>query len=266
MPSIAATDPSVLAYILAFTGLACVLSLAAVAGYLLLPARYRDLSLNHFVSFATGTLLGVAFLDLLPQALALGGARGTERVMVVVLGGIFVFFLLEKALIWRHAHHDPGAAHEHHHHHHGASAGALIMVGDTFHNFLDGVLLTAVFVTDVQLGIVTGIAVIAHEIPQELGDFAIMIKSGFPRLRAFALNALSSVAMIVGALVAWWWIEAIKSYLPDVLAFTSASFIYIAVADLIPSLHRGVRLRESLAQMILMVGGVATVVLLHGAE
>ena len=264
MLSVTATNPSVLVYILAFTGLACVLSLAAVAGYLLLPERYRDLSLGHFVSFATGTLLGVAFLDLLPQALALNGSRGAERIMVVVLVGIFVFFILEKALIWRHAHHLPGAA-DHHHHHHGANAGALIMVGDTFHNFLDGILLTAVFVTDVQLGIVTGIAVIAHEIPQELGDFAIMLRSGFPRLRAFALNALSSVAMIVGALVAWWWIDAIKSYLPDVLAFTSASFIYIAVADLIPSLHRGVRLRDSLAQMILMVCGVAAVVLLHGA-
>ena len=157
MLSVTATNPSVLVYILAFTGLACVLSLAAVAGYLLLPERYRDLSLGHFVSFATGTLLGVAFLDLLPQALVLNGSRGAERIMVVVLVGIFVFFILEKALIWRHAHHLPGAA-DHHHHHHGANAGALIMVGDTFHNFLDGILLTAVFVTDVQLGIVTGIA------------------------------------------------------------------------------------------------------------
>ena len=133
------------------------------------------------------------------------------------------------------------------------------MVGDTFHNFLDGVLLTAVFVTDLQLGIVTGVAMIAHEIPQELGDFAIMLKSGFSRKRTFTLNAVSSLAMVVGALLAWWWRESITAYLPYVLAFTRASFIYIAVADLIPSLHRGIRLRESLAQLTLIAAGIALV-------
>jgi zinc and cadmium transporter len=171
-------------------------------------------------------------------------------------------------LIWRHAHHHGGADDHAHHHSHepGRNAGALIMVGDTFHNFLDGVLLTAVFVTDVQLGILTGTAMIAHEIPQELGDFAIMIESGFSRLTTFALNGLSSLAMLGGALLAWWQIAEIQAYLPYVLAFTSASFIYIAVADLIPALHRGIRIGDSLSQLCLIASGILLVILVHAAE
>ncbi len=257
---------STLTWILLLCGLACVLSLAAGAGYLLLPVVWRSRTLSHFLSFATGTLLGVTFLELLPHALEHPNSGGPEQIMATVLLGILVFFILEKALIWRHAHHGE-ASHGHHHHApHGHQAGALIMVGDSFHNFLDGVLLTAVFVSDVRLGILTGIAMIAHEIPQELGDFAIMIESGFSRSLTFTLNAVSSLAMIVGALLAWWRIEEIQAYLPFVLAFTSSSFIYIAVADLIPALHRGVRLRESLAQLILIASGVMLVVLFHGAE
>ena len=166
----------------------------------------------------------------------------TDTVMATVLLGIFIFFVLEKALIWRHAHH---------HDHTLASsdrgshtAGSLIVIGDTFHNFLDGILLTGAFVTDVRLGIATGFALIAHEIPQELGDFAILINSGVSRLRAFVLNGVSSLAMVVGALIAWWGVDYVQAYLPYILAFTAASFIYIAVADLIPSLHRGVKTRR----------------------
>ena len=260
-----AAPPSVLLWILSFAALGCVLSLAGGAAYLMLPQHLRERSLSHFISFATGTLLGVTFIELLPHALELKPAA-PEPVLLTVLGGILVFFVLEKALIWRHAHHHESDQHTHHgglghtlHAEGGASAGALIMVGDTFHNFLDGVLLTAVFVTDLQLGIVTGVAMIAHEIPQELGDFAIMLKSGFSRTRTFTLNAVSSLAMVVGALLAWWWRDTITAYLPYVLAFTSASFIYIAVADLIPSLHRGIRLRESLAQLTLIAAGIALV-------
>lgn len=259
---------STLTWIVLICTLACVLSLAAGAGYLLLPQGWRHRTLAHLISFATGTLLGVTFLELLPHALKHPSSGGPERIMATVLGGILVFFVLEKALIWRHAHHaedDPGHAHAHPAPH-GRHAGALIMVGDSFHNFLDGVLLTAVFVSDVRLGVLTGLAMIAHEIPQELGDFAIMLESGFSRLMTFALNGVSSLAMIAGALLAWWNIATIQAYLPFVLAFTSASFLYIAVADLIPALHRGIRVRESIAQLVLIASGVLLTVLFHAAD
>ena len=184
--------------------------------------------------------------------------------MVTVLLGIFVFFILEKALIWRHAHHH---GHDASHEHRGEqSAGALIVVGDTFHNFLDGILLTAAFVTDVHLGIATGFALIAHEIPQELGDFAILINAGMSRLRAFILNGVTSLAMVIGALVAWWGIQYVQAVLPYILAFTAASFIYIAVADLIPSLHRGVRLKDTVAQLILITAGILLIAAFQSAE
>ncbi|HMM76446.1 MAG TPA: ZIP family metal transporter [Gammaproteobacteria bacterium] len=254
-------DPSLLMWILGFAALSSILSLAAGAGYLLLPARLREHTVAHLISFATGTLLGVTFMDLLPEALQAQAQDGPDGVMTTVLAGIFVFFVLEKALIWRHAHHVDGHGHAMHH---VKPAGPLVLVGDTFHNFLDGVLLTAVFVSDFQLGVLAGLAMIAHEIPQELGDFAIMLHSGFSRARTFLWNGLSSLAMVLGALLAWWQLPLLERYLPHVIAFTAASFIYIAVADLIPSLHRGVKLRETLAQVTLIVAGIALIGLLHG--
>ena len=249
---------SVLAWIVAFSILGSLLSVAAAGAYLLLPDSARNRTLSGLVSFATGVLLGVAFLHLLPHALEDGTGADASAIMATVLAGIFVFFMLEKALIWRHAHH--------HGHDHGTefrgehAAGSLIMVGDTFHNLLDGILLTAAFITDLRLGIATGIALIAHEIPQELGDFAILINAGFTRWRAFLYNGLSSLAMLVGALAAWWGSEYVQPMLPYILAFTAASFIYIAVADLIPTLHRGVRFKESVVQLALISAGIALIV------
>lgn len=253
-------DPSLLFWILGFAGLSSVLSLAAGAGYLLLPARLREHTVAHLISFATGTLLGVTFMNLLPEALERQEQAGPESVMTTVLAGICLFFVLEKALIWRHAHHVDGHGHTMHH---IKPAGPLVLVGDTFHNFLDGVLLTAVFVSDFDLGILAAIAMMTHEIPQELGDFAIMLHSGFSRARTFLWNGVSSLAMVFGALLAWWQLDLLTRYLPYVIAFTAASFIYIAVADLIPSLHRGVKLRESLAQITLIVAGIALIGLFH---
>ncbi len=245
---------SVLGWIIAFSVVGSVLSISAAGAYLLLPQMVRDRSLSMLVSFATGVLLGVAFIHLLPHALDIEPNRDSSAVMTTVLVGIFVFFILEKALIWRHAHHHGyDVAHEHR----GATAaGSLIIVGDTFHNFLDGILLTAAFVTDVHLGIATGFAIIAHEIPQELGDFAILINSGLSRTKAFVLNGISSLAMVIGALLAWWGTEYVQPVLPYILAFTAAGFIYIAVADLIPTLHRGVRLRDSVTQLTLISAGI----------
>lgn len=261
---------TVLYWIIAFSLLGSILSIAAAAAYLLLPKRLRTLTLASLVSFATGVLLGAAFLHLLPSALEQGEVLSSDGVMMTVLFGIFVFFVLEKALIWRHTHH-----HENHSHSHfdapdcdrgATSAGSLIVVGDTFHNFLDGILLTAAFVSDIKLGIATGIALIAHEIPQELGDFAILINGGMSRFKAFVLNGVSSLAMVIGAVLAWIFISRVEAALPYILAFTASSFIYIAVADLIPSLHRGVRLRETLQQLLLIGAGILLVSSFHLLE
>ena len=261
---------TVLYWIIAFSLLGSVLSVAAAGAYLLLPKPLRTRTLSGLVSFATGVLLGVAFLHLLPSALDQTDVLSADGVMMTVLFGIFIFFVLEKALIWRHTH-----QHDDHSHSHfdipdcdrgASSAGSLIVVGDTFHNFLDGILLTAAFVTDIKLGIATGIALIAHEIPQELGDFAILINSGMSRLKAFILNGVSSLAMVIGATLAWLNIDRVEAGLPYILAFTASSFIYIAVADLIPSLHRGVKLRETFVQLLLIGAGIFLVASFHLLE
>lgn len=250
----ASPDPNLLVSIIAFTLLGAALSLAAGAVYLLLPEHWRRQTVAHLISLATGTLLSVAFMELLPEAIAQARVGERHLVFASVLGGILLFFVLEKALIWRHAH---GVDSHGHVHHHGLRyAGPLVMVGDTFHNFLDGVLLTAAFVADPKLGVATGIAIIAHEIPQEVGDFAIMLESGFSRWQTFALNGISSLAMVVGALLAWWQFDLLQKHLAFALAFTAASFLYISIADLIPSLHRGVTLQETAAQIFWIAVGV----------
>lgn len=243
----------VFAWILGFAVLGSVLSVAAAGSYLLLPEPIRTRSVSYLISFATGMLLGAGFLHLLPEALR--KAEGNvERVMATVLIAILVFFLLEKALIWRHHHqHANGDSHGH-----GGDtpAGSLILIGDSFHNFLDGVLITAAFVADFQLGVVTAVAVIAHEVPQELGDFAILLHSGYSRGEAFVLNLMTSLAMVLGVIVAWFALASLGALIPYVLAFTAASFVYIAVADLMPSLNKQIGARETMIQLALISIGV----------
>ena len=244
---------NLLFWIIGFSVVGSLVSLLAAASYLLLPERIQKRTLHLLISFATGVLLGAALMGLLPSALEFDASIKPAAIMLTVLLGILVFFVLEKTLIWRHSHHgdEPIDGHSEAH-----QAGYLILVGDTFHNFLDGVLITAAFVTSIDLGIVTALAIIAHEIPQELGDFAILINSGFSRSKALLLNGLSSVAMVIGAMLAWLNSDMLQAYVPYLLAFTASSFIYIAVADLIPSLHRGVRLRDTLAQLLLIGAGI----------
>jgi zinc and cadmium transporter len=253
-----------LAWILGFSVLGSLLSVAAAAVYLLLPQRVRERSLNYLISFATGMLLGAGFLHLLPEALQVAAAQ-TERLMATVLVAILTFFLLEKGLIWRHHHHTGEANHRDGRVAHGTRpAGALILVGDSFHNFLDGALITAAFVADFRLGVVTALAVIAHEIPQELGDFAILLHSGYTRARAFTLNLLTSLAMVVGVGVAWVALDFVAELIPYLLAFTAASFIYVAVSDLMPSLNRTTQIGDTIVQLALIGCGLAFNAFVHG--
>jgi zinc and cadmium transporter len=249
---------SVVAWIITASICGGALSVACAAVFALNPRAQRYLT--AMVSYAIGALLGAVFLDILPEAIRL-----TPNVTVLsgtVLFGILLFFILEKLVLWRHCHHEHCEAHElfesEHGHDHGRS-GMMIMVGDTFHNFVDGVIIAAAFLTDTHLGIVTALAIIAHEIPQEVGDFAILLHSGYSRTRAFQLNLISSFASVAGGVLGYYTLQTLQSWIPSLLGLAAASMIYVAVADLIPGLHKRAHLRDTLEQVGLIVLGVATV-------
>jgi zinc and cadmium transporter len=254
---------STLGFIVVFTALSGFLSALAASVFLALGAQRRAAILPHLVSFATGALLGAAFLGLLPHALDQMGDDGAHAIGLALLLGILTFFLLEKFVLWRHCHDDPCEMHSPSHAARDAASARLILAGDAFHNVLDGVLVAAAFMTDTRLGIVTALAVCAHEIPQEVGDLAILLHGGFSRGRALALNLLTSLTSVVGGVVAYFALAEALHLLPYALAFAASSFIYVAVADLIPGLHRRVDLRAGLEQVLFIGLGVAVVWVTH---
>jgi len=216
----------------------------------------------HLISYAIGALLGAAFLEVLPNAVEAHGDAGAAT--SIVLAGILGFFVLEKLVLWRHCHDDHCEGHEAQaaEHDHGRS-GLLILVGDTFHNFVDGVLIAAAFMQDPRLGLVTALAIIAHEIPQEVGDFLILLHSGYSRMKALVFNLLSSLATLVGGLLAYFALSAVQGMVPAFLAIAASSMIYVAVADLIPGLHKRTELRATVQQVLLIVAGVVSIHLAH---
>lgn len=247
--------------ILLFTALGGLLSALIAGVFLLLPADRRDRIMPHSVSFATGTLLGTALLALIPHAMAGAGPFRVHGVGVALLCGIALFFVLEKFLLWRHCHTEAvETAHTHEHHRREAS-GWLTMVGDGLHNFIDGVLIAAAFLTDFHLGVVTAFAIMAHEIPQEVGNFAVLLHGGFSRAKAFAWNLASGFTAVIGGLIGWWALRDAMALLPYALAVAAASLLYVAVADLIPGLHRKTDLRASAFQVLWIGVGVGVVVL-----
>ncbi len=246
-----------LTWIILFSLLGGVLSVIAASAFLLLPEQFLARLLPPMVSFAVGALLGVVFLDLLPEAMTAPGVD-VHQVSLTVLAGLLGFFLLEKMVLWRHHHHGDAHACELAS---NKAAGTLILLGDGTHNFVDGILIAAAFLTDIKLGVLTSIAVAAHEIPQEMSDFVVLLHSGFSRARALIYNVLSSLATVVGALLAYYGLSAVQPMVPFVLAVAAASFIYIAVADLIPGLHERTQLRASLQQITLIAAGVLVIYL-----
>lgn len=239
------------------------LSVAAAAVFAL-TARVQWVSL--LISYAIGALLGASFLEVLPHAITASGDASVTT--ATVLGGILAFFVMEKLVLWRHCHieecegHEP-LVHSHGNEHDHGRSGLMILVGDTFHNFVDGVLIAAAFMEDVRLGIVTALAMIAHEIPQEVGDFVILLHSGYSKGRALAFNLLSSLATLVGALLAYMALGQVQSAVPVLLALAAASMIYVAVADLIPGLHKRTEIRATVQQVLLIAAGIGTIVLAH---
>ncbi|MCK4843152.1 MAG: ZIP family metal transporter [Methylococcales bacterium] len=250
--------------IIIFTAIGGVLSVLAAGIFLLLPEKQRNKVLPYGISFAIGALLAVAFWGLIPHAFEEVKPEQFQTLSGTILAGILGFFILEKLLIWRHCHSESCEAHAEEHHNDGhKSAGTLIIIGDGIHNFVDGVLIAAAFLTDVKLGIVTSLAVAAHEIPQEVGDFAILLHSGYSKSKALFYNILASLTTIIGGVLAYYSLEDLHEILPFFLALASSSFIYIAVADLIPSLHKKTDIKTSVHQIILILAGVLVISSLH---
>jgi zinc and cadmium transporter len=205
------------------------------------------------ISYAVGTLLGVSLLGLLPQALAV---LPPVSALGSLLAGVLTFFVLEKLVLWRHCHDDSDCEL------HTSSAASLVVVGDAFHTFVDGAVIAAAVVTSLPLGLTTALAVATHEIPQEVGDVAILMRAGYSRARALSLNLLSAAGGVLGALAMLGASKAIPNGLPYVLAFSAGSFLYVAMADLIPDLHRGGLQGGPLRQLVMIGAGIATIVLL----
>ncbi len=239
-----------LSWIIVFSILGSVGAIAGAALLLLFPQSTRKILLPCLLSYATGTLLAAAFLGMIPHGLQ----QATPiAISATVLAGIVLFFTLEKLIIWRHCHDAKCEVH--------TAAGPLILIGDAFHNFVDGFVIAAAFLTSIPLGIAASLAVIAHEIPQEVGDFAILLDNGYSKTRALLLNMLSSLATLPGAMIAYFFLGTTREAVPFILALSAASFIYIAIADLVPILHRQTGLTATLRQLGLMLAGIGTIAL-----
>jgi zinc and cadmium transporter len=228
-----------------------------------------------FVSYAVGALLGVVFLDLLPHIFEKGGEP--HRAAAWILAGILGFFVLEKLVLWRHDHDHGSAAeaaaahllahdhvHAHGHGHVGRTASAwTVIVGDGFHNFTDGFAIATAFMADTRLGVMTALAIVAHELPQELGDFLVLLNSGFSKARALFWNVMASLATVTGALLAYFALQGFESLSTVFLCVAASSMIYVAIADLIPGLHRKSSIRDTLTQVALIGAGVGSIVLVQ---
>ncbi|MGE0448924.1 MAG: ZIP family metal transporter [Vicinamibacterales bacterium] len=223
--------------------------LLVASSLLLFNESLRTRLVPWLVSYAVGALLGVALLALIPEALQ---DLSPDHVLGSLLAGIVVFFILEKLVLLRHCHTDQCQVH--------GAAAQLVILGDAFHNFVDGAIISAAVLSSVPLGVSTAIAVAAHEIPQEVGDIAILLSAGYSRRRALILNVASGAAGIAGSLLGFTTVSIIPGVRPYILAFSSASLIYIAMSDLIPDLHRGTVDRNSWRQVLLIAAGIATVV------
>ena len=246
-----------LVYILTATFLGGVVSVLLAAA---LSAPLLSLIVRHLVSLSTGVLLGTALLHVLPEAFE--SHASPHSLFLTLLGGLMFFFLLEKAELYRHGHHHE---HDHHHHHHGFDAeqagrgGFSVLVGDSIHNFCDGILIAGAFLVGPEVGVVTATAIIAHEIPQEVGDYIVLVNAGFTKMRALVYNAISGGAAMVGGVLGYVLIEPWQDYLPYLMVVAASSFIYVAVADLIPQLQRRLSWRDTAAQIFWLMAGLVMI-------
>jgi zinc and cadmium transporter len=251
-----------LGYIIAANLVSTLVSVGLAA---LLSFRYLAQVIDRLVPVSAGLLLATAVTHLLPEAFH--SEANPHALGWVLLGGILGFFLLEKLALIHHTHHHEG---DHHHHEHGHDAheagrgGLPILVGDAFHNFADGVVIAGAFLVDVKLGVIATLAVMAHEIPHEIGDFMILLNAGFTRQRAFVFNLVSGLSAVLGGLIGYFVLEAMQSLLPYALMIAASSFIYIALSDLLPEMMRRSSLAKSLPEVGLVLVGVVIAALATG--
>jgi zinc and cadmium transporter len=246
-----------LVYIILATAIGGLLSVA-IAATLTLTLLTRVV--KSLVSLSAGVLLGTSLLHVMPEAFE--SRASPHALFATLLGGLLFFWLLEKAELYRHVHHHEGDGHDHHHHFDAQQAGRgglSVLVGDGVHNFCDGVIIAAAFIADPRLGVVTALAVAAHEIPQETGDYIVLLNAGFSRQRALLFNALSGLAAVAGGVFGYFLVGPWEALVPYLLVAASSSFIYVAVADLLPQLQRRLTWRETLAQVLWLGAGLSVV-------
>ncbi len=237
-------------YILIFAVLSSLGSVAAAGIILAIPERLTRRLVPHLISYAIGTLLGAALLGMIPHALQDLSAR---MVMAAILIGLIGFFILESLVLWRHCHEHDCPVH--------GTSGILILIGDAFHNFVDGLVISSAFLASVPMGVAASLAVIAHEIPQEAGDFAILLHGGYSRRKALFLNVLSASTTLIGAWVGYAGLQTFSAASPYILCISAASFLYIALADLIPARRGGRGIIALVIKLSLIAAGVATIIL-----
>ncbi|KKK42158.1 hypothetical protein LCGC14_0711260 [marine sediment metagenome] len=218
-----------------------------------LGEKYQKMLVPILISFATGILLAAALLGLIPEAIDKVGDANV--IMPYVLGGILVFFFMEKIVIWRNCRNKECEVHSH-------ASGPIILIGDSLHNLTDGIVIAAAFLTNLTLGIGAGLTILIHELAHETGDFAILLHSGFSKKKALLYNFISSSTTIPAAIVGYYLIGAIDTIVPFVLAISAASFIYIALSDLTPDLHQHTDLKYSFRQLLFIILGILLMILL----
>jgi zinc and cadmium transporter len=248
-----------LLFIFLATAASSVLSLVIAAS--LRPALLARL-VKSLVSLSAGVLLGTALLRVLPEAFE--GPVAAQALFATLLCGLLFFWLLEKAELYRHDHHHQGDGHGHHAHfdaQRAGSGGFSVLVGNAVHNFCDGAIIAAAFVADAGLGWATALAILAHKIPQEAGDYIVLLNAGFSRRKAMLFNAGSGLAAVAGGVAGFGLVEPWKPLLPYLLVVSASSFIYVAVADLLPQLQQRLSWRDTLAQVTWLAGGLLVVLL-----
>jgi len=236
-------------WITLFSLLGSVGAIITAAAFLLLQEKIQKVLIPCLISYATGTLLAAALLGLIPHALKYTSPLPISSTILI---GIILFFLLEKLVIWRHCHDTKCPVH--------GAAGPVILIGNAVHNATDGIVIAASFLSSIPIGIAAGISIIAHEIPQEVGDFAILLYGGYSKGKALSLNILSSLSTIPAAILAYYALETVHAAVPYVMAISAASFLYVALTDLYPELHRKVGLLYAIRQFLMMLVGVGTII------
>ena len=243
-----------LEWIILFSILGSIGAITAAAIFIFLNEKIQKMLVTILISYATGTLLTAALFGLIPEAIE-GAGHEPHNIMLFVLGSILFFFFLEKIVIWRNCPDEECDVH-------GVAAGPIVLVGDAFHNFTDGIVIAAAFLTDFNIGLAVSFAIIAHEIPQETGDFGILLHSGFSKKKAYAYNAISSSTTIPSSIIAYFILGILSAIVPYVLAISAASFLYIALSDLTPELHQRTGLKHGIRQLLLIILGITTMVLI----